>query len=254
MFIEFLGAPGTGKTTLVSVVNQFLRDHGLKAMTVSEAGPFYVKRTHLGRIICFLVRSPSLQRSVLWWAFYYSTVLYRIGFAIEHAALVRHVVASQLRRPILWRHRRLILQHFLRATGYYQFLKRHMRPDEILVFDEGFLHRVTHLFVSELEQPDPACIVEYLELLPRTDLVILVQASLCICVERIYTRGLTRRLSGKSRQDVNRFIANAEQVVNMASQYLKNAGREMIEIENNGDLNACVADLHNDLEKFLVCH
>jgi hypothetical protein len=128
-----------------------------------------------------------------------------------------------------------------------------MRPDEIIVFDEGFSHRVTHLYVSELEEPDPACIVEYLKLLPRIDLVILVKASLSTCVERIYTRGLTGRLSGKSRQDVNRFIASAEQVVNIASHYLKNTGREMIEIENSGDLKACAADLRNSLEKSSLC-
>ena len=251
MIVEFLGTSGAGKSTLIPIVTKLLRDGGLMAMSATEAIHFYMRKTLVGRLVCFLM-PQALQGPILWRVFsYFMLNFYIAKFTMDNPRLIGYVVRSQLHRPIPWRHRRLILRLFFQMAGWYQFLKCRLQPTESLIFDEGFAHRVTHMSVSEAEQPDADQIVAYLKLLPRSDLVIWVQAPLGTCLARIYARGLQVRLRGLEAQDVERFMANAEQVVNIASGYLKAANWQVIEVENEGDLEGCCAELSRNLAKYL---
>jgi thymidylate kinase len=251
MFIEFLGVPGSGKTTLTPVIAEHLRDRGLKARTMVEAGRPFASRTLLGRLISTTVRQPYLQRSALWLTFVYASMAHRVGFVLENHRFVRHAIKSQLGRPLPRRHLRSIRQHFVRMMGYYQFLQGHRQADEIVVFDEGFLHRVTHLYGSEQEEADVVNIVRYLELAPKSALAVLVYAPPGTCLERIYARGLRGRLHGKSEEEVARFVANVERVVQISVRHLGRMEWATIEVDNSGDLQASQASLCEQLDRFL---
>jgi thymidylate kinase len=251
MIFEFLGNSGAGKSTLIPILSRFLQDNGFTAMSTTQAIHHYMRKTYLGRVICYLA-PPTLQGPILWRVFaHFIRKLYFVGFAVRNPRLVHYVVTSQLRRPIPWQHRRLILRLFFHMTGSYRFLKSRVRPDEILILDEGFVHRATHMFVSESEQPTPQQIVAYLKLLPSSDLVIWVQTPLDVCLARIQARGLQMRLRNLKAQDVAQFMTNVEQVVNITSQHLKTAGFQVIEVQNDGDLEACAAELQHSVRQFL---
>ena len=251
MIVEFLGNSGAGKTTLIPILIQLLRDNGLVAMSVTEAIHHYMRKTVLGRALCRLT-PMALQGPILWRVFSYGiSKLYIAQFTIRHPQLARYVLSSQLGRQIPWRHRWLILRLFFQMTGEFFFLKSRSRPNEIIIFDEGFVHRVVQTFVSESERPDPDQVVEYLKLLPQSDSVILVKTPLDVCLARVRVRGLQVRLRGLSAQDVAQFMANAERAVNVASQYLRDTGRTIIEIANNDDLDKCAAELRHDVAPYL---
>jgi ABC-type transporter Mla maintaining outer membrane lipid asymmetry ATPase subunit MlaF len=133
MIIEFLGNSGAGKTTLIPILVQFLRDDGLIAMPVTEAVHHYVRNTRLGQMIKFLI-PQALQGPALWRAFSYIICPLHIAkFTAKHTRLVRYVAMSQLGRRIPWQHRRLILRLFFQMIGTYSFLKSQAQPAEILV-------------------------------------------------------------------------------------------------------------------------
>ena len=250
MIVEFLGNSGAGKSTLVPASIQFWRDKGLTAMSVTEAIHHHMRRTVLGRVVCWLA-PRAWQGPILWRVFSHTTAkLHSAAFALRHVQLTRHVLASQLRRKIPRQHRRLILRLFFNMAGQRHFFESRSRPGEIIVFDEGFVHRAVHLFVSESERPDPKRVLAYLELVPRSDLVILVQAPLKVCLERIYERGLQVRLRGLKAEEVARFVEHAEEVINIASQYINKAGWQVIEVENNSDAATCAAGLCRNLEGY----
>ncbi|MGH8649542.1 MAG: hypothetical protein ACREUP_09590, partial [Burkholderiales bacterium] len=98
MLIEFIGTPGAGKTTLMREAAGFLAARGFRPMTVVEAARPCAARTALGKAVLRLT-SPALHRALLWQVFYLLSALHRIGFCLRHLALVRLVLASQLRRP-----------------------------------------------------------------------------------------------------------------------------------------------------------
>jgi len=249
MLIEFLGAPGTGKTTLASMVTHFLQEQGLSALTIGDAVPLCAARTLWGKAMSS-VMSHSWQSSAWWRVYSYTSSCYRIQFAVENYAFWRYVVKLQRGRIIPREHQRLIRWYLNRMMGLYQFCKCHLQPDEILILDEGFAHRVTH-FVSDVEQPDPGAIMRYVELMPRTDISVRVRAPVNTCVERIWVRGLGGRLGGKSKQEVTRFVANSAQAIDISARHLRLMGRDVVEIDNDGNLNVCVTSLETQLKEIV---
>jgi thymidylate kinase len=249
MMIEFLGNSGAGKSTLIPILKQLLRDDGLAAMSALEAIHHYMRKTYAGRLICLLA-PRALQGPILWRFFsYFTSNLSAAVFALENPRLISYVVRSQLSRQIPWRHRRLILRLFFQMTGWYRFLKSRSKPGEVLLFDEGFVHRATHIFVSESECLDPDHIAAYLSLLPRSDLVVRIQAPLDTCLARVYARGLQIRLRNLEAPEIEQFMANAERVVDITAQYLENSGWETIKVKNDGDLEASATDLRQQLTR-----
>lgn len=251
MIVEFLGNSGSGKSTLVLMLLQRLRERGFVALSEPQAIHHYMRRTAWGRVVGWLV-PPAWQGPILWRVFSYLICnLHVAAFAARNRRLVTYVVASQLRRPIPWRHRRLIVRLFLQMAGSYHFLRSQAQPSDVLVFDEGFVHRATHLFVSEAEALKPAEIAAYLRLLPQPDIVVQVQTTLAVCLARLYARGLQVRLRILEPDDVAQFVSNAEQVVSIVSGALKRAGWQVVEVENSGDLDVSAAELYRGVERLL---
>jgi thymidylate kinase len=252
MIVEFLGTSGAGKSTLIPILIKLLHDDGLTAMSATEAIHFYMRKTWVGRLVCFLM-PQALQGPILWRVFSYFILKLYIGkFATRHPKLIHYVVRSQLHRSAPWRHRWLILRLFFQMAGWHQFLECRLRPTEALILDEGFVHRATHMFASESEQPNPVHVLAYLQQLPRLDLVIWVQAPLDICLARIYARGLQTRLRGLSALEVTQFLTNAERVVNIAAEYLNDIGCQVIQVENEGDLTTSTGRLRCKLSEHLA--
>lgn len=243
MIVEFLGNTGAGKSTLVPILTRLLQDDDVMAMPVTEAIQHYTAKTLLGRSV-EAVAPRALRGPILWRLFrHLISKLSLVQFSVQEPRLLWFVIVSQLRRPIPWRHRWLILRLFFRMVSEYRFLRSQAQTGEVVIFDEGFVHRTVHMFVSESEALRPDRIKDYLKWLPRSDLVIWVKSPLDTCLTRISTRGRQVRLNGLTSEDIARFVANAEQVVNVTARYLKDAGWTVVEIHNGGDLGKSTAEM-----------
>jgi thymidylate kinase len=235
MIIEFVGAPGSGKTTLVPTVIDWLGSRGIQAFTISDAARLFASRTFLGKHIQWML-PEHLHRPALWQLFYWLSVGDRIRFLATHPRLMWYVISSQIQRPESADLReRQVLRWFFRMVGYTEFLAAHARQDEAIVVDEGFIHRVVQLFTSDAEAPNPTSVSRYIGLVPQPDLVIAIHAPWEICEQRIYQRGLWDRSRAKKPEQISQFVANAHQVVNLAVEHIRRQGWPLIEIDNDGD-------------------
>ncbi len=253
MIIEFIGTPGSGKTTLMPVVMECLHEYGMRGFSVVEAARPCVRRTLLGKVVNRLTPAAWHER-LLWQVFYHSGTLCQLKFSAQHPRLMRHVIISQWGRPPAADvRRRRVLHWFFRLIGSYEFLTVHLRPDEVLVLDEGFLHRVVQMNASDVEEPDLARILAYVNLVPRPNLVIFSQALPETCEKRIYRRGLWEHFRHKSPAQISRYVANSHRVVNLTVDYIKSQGWTVIEIDNGGDdLTASRAELRSKLTKIMT--
>lgn len=233
MIIEFIGAPGAGKTTLLPVATECLRARGVHAFTVVAGARPVARRTLPGRI-AERWSPAALRNPLLWRVFLCGSLCYRAGFVLRHPRLFGHVVHSQRGRPAaaLVRERR-VLHWFFRLAGDYAFLRSHLRAEEALILDEGFVHRVVQLFASGVEAVNVAGVAAYLEQLPRPDLVIHIHAPAPVCEERIYGRGLWARWQGTERAEISRFVCNAHATVDHAVAHLTQRGWPVIHIDNS---------------------
>ena len=154
MVIEFIGTPGSGKTTLLPEIKRFFEEQGLRPHTVVEAARPFALRTRLGGIIARLT-PRQYHRQILWQVFSLFNLIFRVIFIVRRPALVYQVYKSQMQRPNqadLRRQRNIHWFDYL--IGSYGFLNWQAKPDEVLIFDEGFVHRVVQFNASDCEEPN----------------------------------------------------------------------------------------------------
>lgn len=249
MIVEFVGTPGSGKTSLLPVVSEYFTAQGYNAYSVLDGARPFAGRTLAGHFVNRWV--PSIfRRPLLWQIFYQSSTVYRRRFHAKHLQLMESVFDFQAERPISRADKEHVLDWFVHMTGCYEFFKAYAGPKDVLIFDEGFIHRVVQLFASENEIPDHQFESVYLELVPRPDLVVHPIASHELCEQRVYARGLWERFQTKTPEETSRFIANADNVVNFAVNWIKQKGWPLIEVENGlQDVSIAQATLRDALKK-----
>lgn len=248
MIIEFIGAPGAGKTTLLPAVARFFEPHAYRAYTVVQAARPFACRTRSGKLVRKL--APTAWRQpLLWRAFYLQSMAERLRFMALHPQLIAQIMRSQRGRPARAHVRqRAVLPWLFRHMGYYEFLRRHIQPNEVLLFDEGFIHRVVQLFTSSVEKPTSAAIAAYIDLLPQPDLVIYVQASTAVCEQRIYERGLWPHAQQQAPAEISQFVQHAHEAAALAVTQARHREWQVLEVANDGvDLTAVQANLWQQL-------
>lgn len=255
MIIEFIGAPGAGKTTLLRELIHFFESRGCPAFTVVEAARPLARRTLGGQFVQQLAPA-TWQEPLLWRIFYLYSVGHRLRFMAQNPRLMMQVLGSQRGRPAAAEVRqRQVLPWLLRQMGYYAFLRHHARPNEVLLFDEGFSHRVVQLFTSSIEKPTAAQITAYIDRLPQPDLLIHVQASTAVCLQRIYQRGLWQRAQHKTPAEISQFVNHAHEAVELAVAHARGKNWLVLTVANDEEtLTAVQTNLQQQLSQLSFGH
>jgi thymidylate kinase len=248
LIVEFFGTPGAGKTTLLKATQTIFQERGFRAYSVVEAARPFSQRTLLGQAVNRL--SPAQYRKqLLWQVFYYTSLVYRLKFMREHMQLSKYVASSQKRRPAAAAiGERRVLYWFHHLMGYHEFLRAHAQPGEVLIWDDGFVHRAVHLHASTVETPDLADIRTYVDLIPQPDIVIVPCTPIEVCEERIMQRGIWKHFQNKNRVELKQYLASADRVVKGTLDYIKSRGWLVVEVDNSGtDLALTNAELQKKL-------
>lgn len=255
MIVELAGPPGAGKTTMLPVALQTLRARGLSPYTVVEAARPFTRRTLAGRLL-HRFAPASVRDALMWRLFLLYSFAHRLRFIARHPALIWNVLRWQRQRPVAARARQRKVTFWLfRLMGYLTFLHSHLRDDEILLLDEGFLHRVVQLFASDAETPHASRIRRYVNAIPTPDLLIFVHATPHTCHERIVARGLWQTFEGKQDEEVARFVQNAHRASMIALKFGRARGWSVIELDNDRPTPAQAhAALQRALDHFLDDH
>lgn len=233
MIVEFLGTPGAGKTTVATALVALLEERGIAAAGVVGAARDHVRRTRVGRVLARAM--PGRARDLLLWqAFFVLSVADAARFGLEHPALVRHAVRSQLRPGVPVRTRAHVLYWFAQLCGRYRFLRSTSAEREVLVLDDGFLQRAVHLYASPFDEPAEADIATYVDLIPSPDMIVLVVAGWQECERRVRERGIWPHARHLSAAELSRYLERAERVVEMTTRRARERSWNIIPIETEG--------------------
>ena len=251
MKIDFIGAPGAGKSTLKHAVVDFFNRRGIHANLVKEAGKESVQSTIPGKLVN-LAAPNSLRAPLLWRVFYPLSIASRVPFMLRNRQLMRMVVQTQYGRPQEADiHQRKVFSRFMELVGFYEYLDKHNNHGDVLVFDEGFIHRVILLFASEVEVPNRETIENYIDLIPRSDLIVYTYAPPDVCKKRILERGLWGWSHEKTDEEIAKFVDHAIATVEMAVDCLREKNWPVVTIDNQNDgSDQAEEELKNLLESF----
>lgn len=244
MIIEFAGMPGAGKSTLVGTARETLAHLGYFPMaSEKEAGPYCLKRSLPGRLICRAFPQRWHQR-LLWGTFRRLLYWHRLTFAIQQRRLTRHVLRHLWKKNLTLRDKLEVLDYYLHISSFYQYFSERLQPGEVLILEEGLVHRATSIHAAPDAAPCPADVLEYLELIPGTALAIFVRASREVCAQRVQARGQQRRYLG---EHLVPYLANVSEAIDLAISGLQESGRPVVIIENDGSLEAGRKELQQAL-------
>lgn len=247
MIIELIGTPGSGKTTIMQAVIEHFRGRGVDAYSRRDIHRVYRSRSPARRLVRW-APGHLQERIFLRLASFHRTLEWQ-KHLLTLAPLIRHVQETQQNRPVeAGVDARNILPSFRRSVESYGLLKTHRRPSDVLVFDEGFVHRVVALYVSPVEMPDPARVKTYLNLVPPADYVIHIQSPPEECMRRRIQRGLTGYLATLDEESLARFFAHAHATITLTVDHLRQKGWTVLEIDNSDGRSAQAAE---ELERML---
>ncbi len=237
--IEFVGMVGAGKSVLAERLIAHLRSEGREVLSIGEA----LQRATSATSGVSTVTGPRIARRL-------ARIVGIVRFVASNRALAGRVIRSQIGLPITARHRLAILRLFFRQMGTIAIIDRYLANDEIVVLDEGPVHRAVNLF-SWANRVDLAAARAYLNLLPAGGLVVHVAVPTAVASARTAERGYPKRLDTVDPVAVESFMAGAAAVVDLVAEHLTGGDRSVIMVGNDRALDATLEELTARVDDYL---
>jgi len=233
--VELAGTPGAGKTTVAAALVQELRGRGLSASTIVGAARLHARRTAAGQLVA-RIPHDRLRRLLLWYVFYVAGTAHGVAFAARHRRLVRHLVRA--RRSSRAAGGAVGRTHaafwYVQLCGRVAFLRATARPGEILVIDDGFLHRAVHLHASTRSNVDVAAVREYVSLVPRPELAVRLVVPDDTCRARVRARGVWAHARDLDDAGLDGYVTSARRVSDVATDRAAELSWNLVTVDNHG--------------------
>ena len=230
--VELAGPPGAGKTTVLPAVADVLRRRGLVPRTPVEAARDLAARGPVGSLAALL--PPTLRGRVLWGIYVVEASALGWWRVLRRSGL-RSVVRDQRKRPTTAMvAERRIVKWFIRHVGTDALFRRRARTAEVLIVDEGYLHRAVQLFTSPGERATTAVVASYLTSIPPPALAVLVDAPPDVCTRRVAGRGVWPAFTGRTEDEVAAFVENAAITTGVVAEAWAALGNRIVTVDNSG--------------------
>lgn len=227
--VEFLGPPGSGKTSLARELIRSLPN----TIDLEEAVRLAVKtggEDGLTRAAARLSRSSS---SRIWRTSYARSTDRFAGLARFIAANPRTLetaLAAQRIRAERDRDQAMVLGWVLNLMARYQ-LAIEWGGQDWLVLDEGFCQRGVALFSHGFIDDDLPSLTAYLTSNPRPDLVVVIETPIETCAERLDQRGWSERVADLAEAERHDFLSAAVSVTEAISDHLESTHSSVVRVD-----------------------
>lgn len=189
--VEFLGVPGSGKTTLqrhsIAALNreghrawdeevamyEGMRHHfGGRAGTLLGYMPYYPVKKTLLRILCQTsgIKQQSFREFLVDYPVFAANILQTIN---------EQESASRRAQLLGW---------ISDLITKFEIARQELSVDEMVLFDEGFCNRAMSLHGITNDESELQMLNQYLKHMPKQDHVILVETDLEMCLTRLKER------------------------------------------------------------------
>lgn len=256
--VEFTGIPGSGKSTILPIVKDYLANQGL---TVFDSGDIVRCSTRFpftNSLFNTLLSSlPRGLNKILLRKLNNGLCLrqkYQIEYMINNLLFFNSVADLTNSRPIPENHKRITIESFLRMAGDYQIAKESSKKNAVLLLDEGFGHKVITFYISVEEKIiDFVEIESYLEKIPRIHLLIEIKADESVCKKRIIDRKLPERLEGRTDHEVMEYLRRSKSAIDYGVKYLSTKGVKVETLVNPSESfcpEEIISQLSNKIGEF----
>lgn len=235
-WIEFSGLVGSGKTTLAETARNILEMKGYSPLDEFEAVQHCLERSLLGKTFLVITPPGYHHRVIACLYFWLIRRLCQLQFVIRYPLLSLHVYrSSKYRKTLTFNHRSLVLRRFFHLAAAYLFIVPRLKTNEVVVLDEGLVHRAINLYAWSTVQLDKEEIKKYIRLLPEVDHLFIIKVPQDVCKDRAEKRGFPKQLKEKSGKIINKFMENSVLIIEQIAD-LKAAPIKKMTVLDNSDV------------------
>ncbi len=262
-YIEFLGLPGSGKTTVAKEVVSILRakqnivltrwnaKHAIIRIMAQKKAEFFWRSIYR---LTYVVKSPVLN--LLWGKYRYSLLLH---FIRQYPQLVQQVVecAERVAPPPMLRQTlssEQLLLWFFDVACIYQAAQEYLESHDVLLMEEGFYQQSYYLTAAfRKEALNDQQLARYVQLIPEPQLLIALFADPGQCEKRLQTRTtgipskILRSLTVSERIALLKHRMNTYQKI---AEYLEKRNIPVIRLNNNNSSRSTRKILEEQLAYF----
>lgn len=249
--IEFIGIPGSGKTTIrKKLLERFKHLKGNNFLSVEEA-ILDVSREKIDKVyriilnilpkgFALIISDKLLNRNRL-------QHIAQNRFLAQWGKSFEIYLGSAAYDNTSIDDRKLLIDSYLHTGSMYECINGDLSDKTVVFFEEGLVQR-SFMFISPSinEEADESSLYAYLDSIPLPDLVVYVNADLSVCYERMIQRtdGLTDRLGKTDKNGILNFLETSQShLQNVVSRLQKNKDINIIEINNEQKIDNVVSDL-----------
>lgn len=230
--VEFIGIPGSGKSTYQPFVKSYLRKRGQEAFDKRDLRVLHAcGNSFLYEVIRSL---PSGLSSALLKLSTNKDKLrksYANQFSDRYSGLV-NFVEGLLESNSNSEHK-LAVKWFQNAAYRYELGTQMLNGGAYLLMDEGFMHKVLTLFVAPNQPLSEGDIQTYLNLAPRPEMLLHIQTDLNIATDRMLKRGRTDRLANLNDQAIIDYMEKCQQATQIVLSFCQKTQVPVFEIDNS---------------------
>ena len=213
--IEFLGPPGSGKSTIHAETVRNLQQAGTDAIDLDEAAHRAVRLEGQDWITRSVARMTKSSRSKTWKRAYArstdrTSALDR--FLGSNPILMEVIHDAQRNRIDRDLEPDLVLRWVLNLMTGYQLATDISDHIDALIMDEGYAQRAVAVFAAGFESSDTQALADYIDAIPTPNVLVVVETSLEECRDRLDRHGWSDRLVSIDPEARLRFLENALEI------------------------------------------
>jgi hypothetical protein len=232
--IEFLGVPGSGKSTTLGLLESDAPAAGIRLQRLDPVGRIAIARQGRDPVTRAMARTVGR-----YWRSAWKRAMVRSSdrVSILSRAIVKRpeLAAAMIEANDAHNHDAgadrvmgMLLNHLI---GF-QLAEETLGDREWLLLDEGLCNRVTSLFAAGFDADlDQAELDRYLDLIPVPDVLVVVSAPIDVCFDRLEKIGWTERMAGKPAVSRRAFLQRSSELVDLSRSHMEAAGSTVVLVD-----------------------
>jgi hypothetical protein len=232
--VEFLGAPGSGKTTVFQALVTAAHDAGLLLHELEPVGRAAFAehgRDPLARAVARTIgkHSPAVWKKTMARSSDRVAILSR---AITSRPRLAAAIIASNQAHNADAHADVVLSMTLNHLISFQLAEESLGSDEWLLVDEGLCHRVIGLFAASSSEIRRSEVVRYLDLVPVPRVLVVVSAPVDLCLLRREAGGWSAgRIHDPSRR--RSFLERSSELVELTSRHMEEEGSAVVRVDGS---------------------
>jgi len=254
--IEFLGLPGSGKTTIRRSLLSHLKKLDIEKYQTTEEAYYSRMKADGDKIYRYLLSVLPYKTGLKFSDWIHGRSLFQLEAQNEFLAMYGRSLSAFLQSVVFEKmsvkDKKNVMGNFLAMGSVWKLLDEDSFSNAMVFFEEGFIQKsfmfVDHSYSSNLIEED---LRMYLQNIPLPDIVIHVKTGVSLSHQRMLERkdGLTTRLKEADDGAIDQFLHFAdEHISNVRNELAEQSACQFIEVVNDGPLDDVVKTTINKLQ------